>query len=188
MHEPVYKFDRLLPAAPETAGQTAPLPPSEAASVFSLPAKPTRPARRRLMLWATGLSALLLAVGFIGQRKGWFPGQVEPGEVARAQIEDLAYGHLRAAYELFSARYREQVPFETWRELALTHRRIFLTRELYFDAEQDLGGRALLQAHVVVQSGDRYLARFTLIRVQGRWWVDDLHWSREPDDRRRITV
>jgi len=28
-----------------------------------------------------------------------------------------------------------------------------------------------------------YRARFTLIRTDGRWWIDDVHWTQEPDAR-----
>jgi hypothetical protein len=28
-----------------------------------------------------------------------------------------------------------------------------------------------------------YRARFTLIRTEGRWWIDDVHWTQEPDER-----
>jgi hypothetical protein len=149
---------------------------------------PSWPRRHRATLWAAGLVALLLITALSGRREEWLTGGHGPEDIARAQIEDLGRGQVRAAYDLFSVRYRAQVPFQAWRDLALSHARMFRTRELHLAADQESGGRAMLEAHLVVESGDRYVARFTLIRAGGQWWVDDLHWAREDDDRGRITA
>ncbi len=64
--------------------------------------------------------------------------------------------------------------------MVLMHSRVFRTRELHFADNHEWNGGAALEAHLVAESGDRYLARFTLVYEEGHWWVDDLHWDREP--------
>jgi hypothetical protein len=86
-------------------------------------------------------------------------GGSSPANVARAQLEALNRGELGAAYELFSARYRNEVPFEAFQKLVVTHRRMFRTQGLRFSRDEEQG-----------------VARFTLVRAGGRWWVDDLRW------------
>ncbi len=142
---------------------------------------------RRAALLATGLAALTLLAWLIVQREGLLD-SVGPREIVRAQLDDLGRGQLRAAYELFSPRYRQEVPFNEWRELVLTHWRVFRTRELRFGENQEYGGRTVMETHLTAESGDHYVARFTLIRADGRWWVDDLRWSHEGDDQGRIST
>ena len=48
-----------------------------------------------------------------------------PQEIARAQLRALDRGELRPAYDMFSARYRQQVSFDVWHELCVTHWRMF---------------------------------------------------------------
>lgn len=106
----------------------------------------------------------------------------DPAGVVKAQLEALNRGELRAAYQLFSERYREKVSFEAYRVLVVTHRRMFRTREFHFSRDDQPGGRAVLDTHIVAESGKRYVARFTLVRAEGRWWIDDLHWTAERSD------
>jgi hypothetical protein len=150
-----------------------------------VPASPV-PSRRAALV-ATGLAALALVAWLVVQREGLLDTS-SPRETVRTQLDDLGRGQLRAAYDLFSPRYRQQVPFNVWRQLVVTHWRVFRTRELRFGDNQESGGRAVLETHLTAESGDHYVARFTLIRAQGRWWVDDLRWSQESDDRERIST
>lgn len=150
------------------------------------PAVPDRPKPRAIFITAA-LLLVTLALWFEGGRMGWLA-QTDPTDVARAQLVDLDHGRWRAAYDLFSPRYREQIPFETWRDMALTHSRMFHTREMSFGGDQEWNGGAALEAHLVAESGDRYLARFTLVYAEGRWWVDDLHWGREQPTPGQVTA
>jgi hypothetical protein len=140
------------------------------------PRDPITPKPRAIFITAA-LLVITLIIWFAGNRAGWFA--PDPLDVARAQLLDLNQGRWRAAYDLFSPRYRGAVSFETWHEMALMHSRMFRTREMRFDDNQEWNGGAALDAHLVGESGDRYLARFTLVYAEGHWWVDDLHWGRE---------
>jgi hypothetical protein len=109
-----------------------------------------------------------------------------PAGVVRDQLEALNRGDLRAAYNQFSVKYRQQVPFEAFHELVVQHRNMFHTRQLRIGRDDESGGRAVLETHLLADGGKRYLARFTLVRLDGRWWVDDLHWSEEPLPRPKL--
>ena len=168
-----------IPYAPVSPISVSPVP------VSPIPVSPV-PSRRAALL-AAGLAALTLVAWLIVQREGLLDA-VGPREIVRAQLDDLGRGQLRAAYELFSPRYRQEVPFNEWRELVVTHWRVFRTRELRFGENQQRGGRTVMETHLTAESGDHYVARFTLIRADGRWWVDDLRWSHESDDQGRIST
>jgi len=142
---------------------------------------------RRATLMAVSFAVAALLTWTALQREGLFDA-TGPREIVRAQVDDLGRGQLRAAYDLFSPRYRQQVPFNEWRELVVTHWRVFRTRELRFGDNEQSNGRAVLETHLLAESGDRYVARFTLVRAEGRWWVDDLRWSQETDERGRIST
>ncbi len=157
-----------------------PFPMRERAAGSALPS-------RRAALLAGALAGLTVLAWLVVKREGLLD-VAGPREIVRAQLDDLGRGQLRAAYELFSPRFREEVPFSEWRELVVTHWRVFRTRELRFGENQESGGRTVMETHLTAQSGDHYVARFTLIRQDGRWWVDDLRWSREADTRGRIST
>ncbi len=101
-----------------------------------------------------------------------------PGDVVTAHLDAVGRGELRAAYELFSPHYRDHLPFEAYHRLVANHRPMFTLREFRLTRSEEAGERALLETRVVSANGQQYLARFTLIRAEGRWWIDDLHWGR----------
>ena len=100
-----------------------------------------------------------------------------PEIVVRAHIDALSRGDLRAAYDMFSAQYRGQVPFTAFRDFAVKRAAIFRARKIEFDSREDSDSRAVLDAHIAATDGHRYLGRYTLIALDGRWWIDDVHWS-----------
>src|SRR5580692_9862293 len=86
-----------------------PLPPLVFPEYMTSPV----PQRRRTALISLGLAALAMLAWFVVNREGLIGGS-GPSQIVRAQIDDLGRGQLRAAYELFSPRYRQQVPFAEW--------------------------------------------------------------------------
>ena len=77
---------------------------------------------------------------------------------------------------MFSARYRQQVTFSVWRELIVTHWRMFHAEVLRTGTSAQSGPRATLEMYLRGADDKTYRARFTLIRQDGRWWIDDVHW------------
>jgi hypothetical protein len=106
-----------------------------------------------------------------------------PQEIVRAQLRALDRGELRPAYDMFSARYRGQVTFDTWRELFVTHWRMFHADVVRAETPAYRGPGVTLEIYLHGADDKNYRARFTLVRTEGRWWIDDVHWTQEPDER-----
>ncbi len=162
-----------------------PEPPEDMPPAW-LPAGRPKPAglgplhRRLLVLLVASVATFALTVWVLVRfESGLGAFAPSPTDVVKAQLEALDRGDLRSAYQMFSENYRKQVPFEAYHALVVTHWRMFRTRELRFGPKQQWGGRAVLDTHLVAEGGDRYVARFTLIRMDGRWWIDDVRWRSE---------
>jgi hypothetical protein len=106
-----------------------------------------------------------------------------PQEIVRAQLRALDRGELRPAYDMFSARYRGQVSFDTWHELFVTHWRMFHADVVRSETPAISGPGVTLEIYLHGVDGRDYRARFALIRTDGRWWIDDVHWTQEADER-----
>jgi hypothetical protein len=106
-----------------------------------------------------------------------------PQEIVRAQLRALDRGELRPAYDMFSARYRRQVSFDSWHELFITHWRMFHADVLRAETPAYSGPGVTLEIYLRGADDTDYRARFTLVRAAGRWWIDDVHWTQEADER-----
>src|SRR5271169_4639939 len=104
-----------------------------------------------------------------------------PQEIVRAQLRALDRGELRPAYDMFSPRYRGQVSFDTWHELFVTHWRMFHADVVRAETPAYSGPGVTLEIYLHGADDRDYRARFTLIRTDGRWWIDDVHWTQEPE-------
>jgi hypothetical protein len=109
-----------------------------------------------------------------------------PQEIVRAQLRALDRGQLRPAYDMFSARYRQQVSFDVWHELIVTHWRMFHGEVLRAGEPAQTGPGVTLEIHLRGSDEREYRARFTLIRLAGRWWIDDVHWAEEADEQNTV--
>jgi hypothetical protein len=105
-----------------------------------------------------------------------------PQEVVRAQLRALDRGELRPAYDMFSPRYRGQVSYDTWHELFVRHWRMFHADVVRAETPAYSGPGVTLEIYLHGSDDKDYRARFTLIRTDGRWWIDDVHWTQEPDE------
>ena len=106
-----------------------------------------------------------------------------PQEIVRAQLRALDHGELRPAYDMFSPRYRGQVSFDTWHELFVTHWRMFHAEVMRAETPAFRGPGVTLEIYLHGADGKEYRARFTVVRTDGRWWIDDVHWTQEADER-----
>src|ERR1700730_4200000 len=140
-----------------------------------------------LLLLSLTLAAFVLTA--------WIPVRVDspfgmfstgPQEIVRAQLRALDRGQLRPAYDMFSAQYRQQVSFDVWHELIVTHWRMFHGEVLRAGEPTQTGPGVTLEIHVRGSDEKDYRARFTLIRLAGRWWIDDVHWAEEADEQNTV--
>ena len=102
-----------------------------------------------------------------------------PQEIVRAQLRALDRGELRPAYDMFSPRYRQQVSFDTWHQLFVTHWRMFHADVVRAETTPQSGAGVTLEIYLHGADDKDYRARFTLIQSDGRWWIDDVHWTQE---------
>ncbi len=101
---------------------------------------------------------------------------------ARAMLAAMNQDDLGTAYSYFSQRYRSRVPLASFRSLLRTHRDMFHTEEQDVRTRSETKDRVMLDIHVSSDDDEDYVAQFTLVRLEGRWWVDELHWAFEEDD------
>jgi hypothetical protein len=106
-----------------------------------------------------------------------------PQEIVRAQLFALDRGELRPAYDMFSARYRGQVSFEIWHELIVTHMEMFHAEVMRTEIEATAGPGVSLDLFLHGDDDRNYIAQFRLVRSGGRWWIDDVHWTVESEER-----
>jgi hypothetical protein len=176
--------------APDTAAELgfvdAPVTSESPSSIFHQDLASRRRSFRRnlFLLLSLSLAAFILTAWILVRIDSPFGAfSTGPQEIARAQLRALDRGELRPAYDMFSARYRQQVSFDVWHELVVTHWRMFHANVLRASAPAQSGSRATLEMHLRGADDKAYRARFTLIRVQGRWWIDDVHWAEEASGR-----
>jgi len=166
----------LFPPAPEGAPPALP-------RTSRPPGAARRGLRRRLLalLAAGGVAFVLTTWTLIRVENPLGPAGsgATPASAVKAHLEALNRGELRTAYALFSPRYRQNVSFEAYHELVVTHWRMFRTRELRFSRDEESSEHAVLETRMLAETGEHYVARFTLVRADGRWWIDDLHWTTE---------
>ncbi len=144
--------------------------------------------RRLGVLLVAAVAAFSLTTWLLLRMDTAAPAQAEPVTVVRQHLDALNRGDFRAAYALFSESYRERIAFEAYNAMVAEHREVFTTRRVEFENQRQAGARAVLTTRVLAADGGRYLARFSLIRESGRWWIDDVRWSAEPRDPRTIRV
>ena len=147
-------------------------------------------ARRRLKrLLALGCALFTLIVWLFVRSEnpaGIFSLAPSPARIVRQHLEALNRGQLREAYLLFSQHYRSEVPFEAYHELVVTHSAMFRTRIVSVSSTETSGNRVVLETRLLAADGERYRARFTLVRSGDRWWIDDLRWG--ADSGRRYII
>jgi uncharacterized protein DUF4864 len=101
---------------------------------------------------------------------------------ARAQLDALNQDDISGAYAYFSPNYRARVPLATFRRLIRAHRQMFHTEEQEVTTQSQADDRVLLDIHVSSDDDEDYVAHFTLVRLNGRWFVDNLRWAIDDDD------
>jgi len=138
--------------------------------------------RRVAILFASGLIAFSLTSWLLVQAKwnGGEPHDASTAEgVVRAQIDAFAQGELQMAYSLFSPRYRSEVPFETFEHVVSSHGGMFRPKSLRLEYKIESLAHADLKFGVEAGDGKKFTANYTVIVIEGRWWIDQMRWHVE---------
>jgi hypothetical protein len=187
-HEPLRSAER---AGEMPIATVPPLDPSPSRDAHAAAAAYEDAASRRrgfrhnlfLLLWLA-LAAFILTSWILVRVDAPFGiFSTGPQEIVRAQLRALDRGELRPAYDMFSPRYRGQVSFDSWHELFVRHWRMFHADVMRAEPPSISGPGVTLEIYLHGADEKDYRARFTLIRTDGRWWIDDVHWTEEPDER-----
>jgi hypothetical protein len=186
---PILSAQTLSPQTLAALDGTAPADPAEQmqaeASIREAAASWRRTFRHNLLLLLSlALAAFVLTAWILVRVDAPFGiFSSGPQEIVRAHLRALDRGELRPAYDMLSPRYRGQVSFDTWHELFITHWRMFHA-DVVRTETTSIGGPGVTLEIFLHGADDRdYRARFTLVRTDGRWWIDDVHWTQEPDER-----
>ena len=182
---------------PQNPGQP-PDAPEQAPRVILVDSVDAAHARaRRIIVWRLGvlLGAAIVAFALtvwvlvrVDLPAGSAGEELAAANVVRAQLDALNRGDLRQAYDLFSQRYRDQVPFESFHDLVTTHLAMFRARKVDFESREESHARAVLDTHILSTNGEHYFARYIVIRIEGHWWIDDVRWGPEPQTPSRVTA
>ena len=166
----------VLYGAPQAAPQTW-SPTDINSETFS---RQRRFRRKLLLLLSLALAAFILTSWILvrlDSRLGI--DAAGPQEIVRAHLRALDRGELRPAYDMFSPRYRRQVSYDAWHELVASHWRMFHAEVVRAEAPAPSGAGVTLQIYLRGADDKDYRARFSLIHSDGRWWIDDVHWTEE---------
>ncbi len=144
---------------------------------------------KRLLIFGTALFTvsiwLLVRLENPGKFSPFAPG---PSRIVRQHLEALNRGAFREAYLLFSQHYRDEVSFELYHQLVVSHSAMFRTRIVSVRHQELAGDRIVLDTRLLASDGGRYVARFTLVQAGNRWWIDDLRWGADTGRHHFITT
>jgi hypothetical protein len=152
-------------------------------------AQPTEEERLQHRRWRIRLLALTVACcAAFGMMTVWFSRSSVPLAIAEADSEAthlvrehfaaLERGDFRTAYEQFSSRYRERIPFTVFHDMVVEHWQL-LEGKVVVVPQLTTPSRVVLEVSFDEENGSTVDAEFTLVRSGARWWIDDERWGRE---------
>ena len=138
--------------------------------------------RRLAILFASSLVAFSLTAWLLVRVKlnADDPHDASTAEgVVRAQLDALAQGELQVAYSMFSPRYRSEIPFDAFAHVVNAHGGMFRPKSLHLEYKVESLAHADLKFGVEAGDGARFSANYTVIVIEGRWWIDQMRWHAE---------
>jgi len=109
-----------------------------------------------------------------------------PEGAVRMQLDALARGEAPVAYALFSPRYRAEVAPEAFREVVATHGEMFRAKTIAIEEVSSSVSREEMRVRMGAADGQRYVARYTAVFIDGRWWIDEMHWHADEESPGRV--
>ena len=99
-----------------------------------------------------------------------------PEGVVRMQLDALAQSEPQIAYGLFSPRYRAEVPFAAFEEIVKAHGGMFRAKTIAIEEIARSYARDEMRVRIGSADGEHYVARYSTILIEGRWWIDAMRW------------
>ena len=99
-----------------------------------------------------------------------------PEGVVRMQLDALAQSEPQIAYGLFSPQYRAEVPFAAFQEIVRAHGGMFRAKTIAIEEIARSYSRHEMRVRIGAADGEHYVARYSTILIEGRWWIDAMRW------------
>jgi len=93
------------------------------------------------------------------------------------QLDALAQSEPQIAYGLFSPQYRAEVPFAAFQEIVRAHGGMFRAKTIAIEDIAKSYARDEMRVRIGSADGEHYVARYSTILIEGRWWIDAMRWS-----------
>lgn len=172
---------------PDNSGAAAPEPPAMAHPVVRRNRSRAFFLRRLAILLVVAVVGFTLTTWLLVRNQSTIDvgDSGDPARVVRTQLDAIARGDLRSAYALFSIQFRARVSFLAFHEIIVAHPAIFQAENVELNSQEKSTGRAILDARIESNDGEQFTARFTLVSIQGRWWIDDIRWRHDEDSSHR---
>jgi Domain of unknown function (DUF4864) len=109
-----------------------------------------------------------------------------PEGVVRMQLDALAQHETQIAYGLFSPQYRGEVPLETFQRIVSMHGEMFRAHTIAIEEIEKSSARDEMRVRIAAADGQHYVARYSTILIEGRWWIDAMRWHLDEEPPERI--
>ena len=106
--------------------------------------------------------------------------------VVRMQLDALAQSEPQIAYGLFSPQYRAEVSFAAFQQVISTHGGMFRAKTIAIDDIAKSYSRDEMRVRIGAADGEHYVARYSTILIEGRWWIDAMRWRLDEAPPERI--
>lgn len=166
--------------------------PEAATPIFTAPREAARKNifhRRVTALFASTFAAFSLTTWFLTRTN--FSGDAAhdsstPEGVVRLQLDALSQSEPEIAYGLFSPQYRAEVSFEAFERVVSTHGGMFRVNSIAVEDIAKSISRDEMRVRISAADGQHYIAKYSTVLIEGRWWIDAMRWRRDEAPPERI--
>lgn len=134
--------------------------------------------RRVAILFASGFAAFSFTTWLLTRTNIGDAGRdaTTPEGVVRMQLDALGRGEAQSAYGLFSPQYRAEVSFEAFQHVIVVHNEMFRANSEVVEEVSRAATRAEMRVHIGAADGQHYVARYSTVLIENRWWIDAMRW------------
>jgi hypothetical protein len=180
------------PAPPDSAAGESATQPAAAPSLHTqrgVTDSRNRFQRRVALLFASSFAAFSLTTWLLTRTNIGSDAAHDastPQGVVRMQLDALAQSELQVAYGLFSPQYRAEVSLEAFQRVISTHGEMFHAKTITIEEIAQSISRDEMRVRIGAADGQRYVARYSAVFIDGRWWIDAMHWRLDETPPERI--